>query len=499
MLLLAIGTLRAVTLPAFPLLDPTESRYANIPMVMLTTGNWVVPQMKPGVPFWGKPPLSFWLTAASIKAFGHNEIASRLPSFLACVFTVWLTVLLAARLRVHNSQVAPRDGADFAYFCGAILGSGLLFFISSGYVQTDSVLMATTTLSFVSLPLAAMSSNRLRASVWGHLFFVGLGLALLAKGPIALVTTVLAVGGWMVLKRQWKLVSRLPWLTGTILMLAISVPWYVAAEIRSPGFLNYFLLGEHVYRFLVPGWRSLYGTSHRLPPGTIWAFSLLSGTPWILLMLHPRCWRKSFLYSIWSNPWLVYFLGWILAPLLFFTPARNVMITYVMSGLPAMAMLIGWLVYPSPSADEASNSRLSSSRLTLAMLATLAVPIGYFFTAFLIMPHTAQADPQKDVFRVFTECDQDHDGELLYFGEMPGSAYFYSGGAAKGTEDKSTETMARGLRDGGQKYFVMRHTDEMKFLFRVTQKTEEVATVGKYVIRRTPDGRDPMPAASTYR
>ena len=49
---------------------------------MLETGDWLVPQFDYGVPFWGKPPLSTWLSAASMAVFGVNEFAARLPSLL---------------------------------------------------------------------------------------------------------------------------------------------------------------------------------------------------------------------------------------------------------------------------------------------------------------------------------------------------------------------------------------------------------------------------------
>ena len=84
--LLAITVIvRLATLGAYPLPDPSESRYAEMARKMLETGNWLVPQFDYGTPFWGKPPLSFWLTAVSMKVFGVNEFAARLPSALMMI------------------------------------------------------------------------------------------------------------------------------------------------------------------------------------------------------------------------------------------------------------------------------------------------------------------------------------------------------------------------------------------------------------------------------
>ena len=80
-----VVVIRLVTLGSYPLMDPTESRYGEIARKMLETGNWIMPQYDYGVPFWGKPPLSTWLSAASMAAFGVNEFAVRLPSLLLLI------------------------------------------------------------------------------------------------------------------------------------------------------------------------------------------------------------------------------------------------------------------------------------------------------------------------------------------------------------------------------------------------------------------------------
>jgi 4-amino-4-deoxy-L-arabinose transferase-like glycosyltransferase len=100
LLLAAVVALRLATLGAYPLLDPTESRYAEIARKMLETGAWLMPQVDYGVPFWGKPPLSTWLSAATMAMFGVNEFAARLPSFLLLAgcgaLVYWLAALRGA-------------------------------------------------------------------------------------------------------------------------------------------------------------------------------------------------------------------------------------------------------------------------------------------------------------------------------------------------------------------------------------------------------------------
>lgn len=79
--------------------------------------------------------------------------------------------------------------------------------------------------------------------------------------------------------------NSLPWIKGALLMLALSLPWYLLAERQTPGFLHYFIVGEHFQRFTVKGWQGdLYGSGHASPLGTIWLYGLTMFLPWTLLL-----------------------------------------------------------------------------------------------------------------------------------------------------------------------------------------------------------------------
>ncbi len=67
LLLIAILGLRLASLGLYPLMDTSEARYAEMARKMLVLGNWVTPLFELDVPFWGKPPLSFWSQALGMK------------------------------------------------------------------------------------------------------------------------------------------------------------------------------------------------------------------------------------------------------------------------------------------------------------------------------------------------------------------------------------------------------------------------------------------------
>lgn len=108
----------------------------------------------------------------------------------------------------------------------------------------------------------------------------------MSKGPLALVLTGFPITLWTVWNREWKNVwNSLPWIKGALLMLALSLPWYLLAERQTPGFLHYFIVGEHFQRFTVKGWQGdLYGSGHASPLGTIWLYGLTMFLPWTLLL-----------------------------------------------------------------------------------------------------------------------------------------------------------------------------------------------------------------------
>ncbi|MEK7867008.1 MAG: glycosyltransferase family 39 protein, partial [Planctomycetota bacterium] len=80
-----------------PLAETSEGRYASIAAAMSDSGDWVVPRYN-GSPHLEKPPLTYWLAAASIRLLGKTELAVRLPVLLAAIGLVLATAWLGAAL-----------------------------------------------------------------------------------------------------------------------------------------------------------------------------------------------------------------------------------------------------------------------------------------------------------------------------------------------------------------------------------------------------------------
>ncbi|CAM3565977.1 ArnT family glycosyltransferase [Parendozoicomonas haliclonae] len=431
-LMLVTLIIRLLSLGLYPLMDTTEARYGEIARLMAETGNWITPQIDYQIPFWGKPPLYSWLTAASFQLLGVNEFSARLPHFLLGLLVLCLVWIVARR---QGSQLKA------ALSC-LILSTTGAFLICSGAVMTDMSLLLATTLSLTAFWLAWHSEQN-KGGVWGLLLFVGLALGLLAKGPIACILVGLPILLWCLTTRHLNgLWYRLPWITGLLLMLALALPWYLMAEQATPGFLDYFLIGEHFRRFLESGWQGdRYGTAHIEPKGMIWFMWSYAALPWsvVLLALVIRRRKRVFLHKASASTpaekeWRSFLWFWMLSPLLFFTLSGNILWTYVLPGLPAMALLladyIGTLLAEPGASIQGNQKRLRFWVIAPACLSPIVL-IGLVVMANNNLKHTAKG--LVDSYHHTSPQNAD----LVFWPKRPFSGQFYSKGQGQIITDQN--------------------------------------------------------------
>jgi len=450
----AAALARLLLLGFSPLMDTTEARYGEISRLMVELNDWVTPWFTYEVPFWGKPPLAFWISALSFKVFGINEFAARFPHWLAGMVVLW--ILWGMR---------PRSGSKGATYAIALLLGSVMFFLASGMVMMDMALVVGTTLSMRGFwnglhgDLGRRGSER-----W--LLFIGLGIALLAKGPVGVVLTGLPCGIWALVSGNLRSIWRdLPWIRGILLTLLIALPWYVIAELRSPGFINYFIVGEHFHRFVTPGWGGdLYGTAHNYPYGTIWLFMMADVLPWTILF-PILAWqtrgaradvasdkgqsKPSTSSALDATPasWRNYLLLWAFMPAVFFTMAGNIIWPYVMPGMPALALLVGgWLT-------TRANQNLVRINLALGLTITVVLATGFNIS----MPFTGRSNDLAAKTLIQDYRSRDPKGlPLIYLGHRPFSAAFYSQGRA--LLEKTPEALMKRL-ESTPAYVAIRTSD----------------------------------------
>ncbi|MBP5077978.1 glycosyltransferase family 39 protein [Pseudomonas chlororaphis] len=402
-LLLGILGLRLMTLGLYPLMDTSEARYAEMARKMLELDDWVTPMFDYGVPFWGKPPLAFWTQTLSMQLLGINEFAARLPAWLLHVGSCLILI------RFAREEYDERTGLVAAI----LFSSSSLGLLSAGVVLTDPALGFAVLLACYGFWRGTLHGDR----AWALAGFFGLGLGLLAKGPLALVLVGAQAGLWTLLNKQWRALWALPWFSGLALMLLVALPWYIWAELRSPGFLDYFLVGEHWKRYVVSDWAGdLYGSAHARPTGSIWLDLLLALFPWSLLL--------PLLYGVYrqhSNMRLSlsFITLWALTTPLFFTFSGNILWTYVLPALPAWCLLLAL----------ALRTRSNAPGKLVAGLA-LALPLG--LTVAVVEGGTFQRPQnQQALARAWSDLQATEAAPLYYWGRRSYSGEFYSGGQAR--------------------------------------------------------------------
>lgn len=456
----AAAAARLLMLGAFPLMDPTESRYAEIARQMFALNDWVTPWIAPGEAFWGKPPFSFWMSAASFQLFGVSDFAARLPH--------WIGGLLVAGLTWQWLSLRSRREAALG---AALLAGSLLFFVAAGAVMTDMAL-AIGLVAVMRGYWLALHGPPARRGREQALMFAGLAIALLAKGPVALMAAVpLAVHAWRS-RHVMNVLREIRWVLGGFLVLACVLPWYVAAEVRTPGFLQYFIVGEHWQRFVDPGWQGdLYGHAHAFPRGTIWPFAVLAFLPWSIV-IPAIAWKQR--GSAAAAPpedreLTVYLWLWALVPCAVFTLSGNILWTYVLPAMPALAMLSAMFLGRLP--EGAAPERTVAAGIGVTVVVTLALVAAF---------NVGGWDDHRSMKSLVAEYRTATRGEpLVFFRQVPYSASFYSGGAAELAREPA-ELKTR--LEHGSAYVVVRERHRARLPEDLARELHLVRKIDEYAL-----------------
>ena len=309
--------------------EPDEGRFAEIGREMAVQSNWMMPHLG-GLPHLQKPPLVYWLTALSLRAFGINEWAARLPSALAAFGTIALVLHLAGLL----------FGSRVSWKAGLVLLSSSLFFLLARLITTDMLLTFCIT-SAVTAFVHYTVRRRAGALVF---FYLALGLGFLTKGPMALLVPSCAVIPWALAHGRnhpspgWRWHG---WL-GIPLALALGFSWFLALIHQYPQLLDYYVRYEFIDRIAT-------NVHKRSEPFWFYTAMLTGGLlPWTVLVPRLLCdtWHRV---RRRRSPAFWLFAGWILLPLGILHLVTSKLPTYLLPLLPPLAVVIahGWNTSPT--------------------------------------------------------------------------------------------------------------------------------------------------------
>jgi 4-amino-4-deoxy-L-arabinose transferase-like glycosyltransferase len=305
-----------------PLSLPDEGRYVGVALEMLWSGNWLLPTLDT-LPYFHKPPLFYWLTAASLGTFGINAFAARLSSLLAAT---------ACALSLYHFLWRWR-GQAHARAALLVLLTAPFFYGGAQFANMDMLVAACisgTILCAAHAVLGASQATRpSRPALAGAYALAALGL--LAKGLIGIVIPAIVIGIWLVFVGRPWMILRLVWLPGVALFAGIGLPWFLLMQARYPSFFGYFFVHHHFERFAAQGFNNSQPFWFLV---AVFAALTLPWSPFLVgaARAYPETDGRS--RQVQALMWI-----WLIFTLVFFSIPSSKLIGYVMVALPPLGAL----------------------------------------------------------------------------------------------------------------------------------------------------------------
>jgi 4-amino-4-deoxy-L-arabinose transferase-like glycosyltransferase len=242
-----------IKLGASSLWDSNEAFYAETPREMLESGDYVNPSFN-YKPRFNKPPLCYWVVAASYKLFGVSEAAERLPLAFGAL------LLIATAFFLGRAAYSTEAGLIAAI----ALASTPRFLMFSRRIIIDVYIAMFMSLTLLFFLLAEKYADKRRLFL--VLMYVAVGLGIMTKGPVAAALPTLAFLIYLGATRRLKEIRRLMLPAGALIVAAIVLPWYLAIYWQHGWFyIKAFLLQDNISRYTQPVWGPRRGPFFYLP------------------------------------------------------------------------------------------------------------------------------------------------------------------------------------------------------------------------------------------
>jgi 4-amino-4-deoxy-L-arabinose transferase-like glycosyltransferase len=306
------------------LIGADEPRYAQVAREMLARRDWITPTLD-GKSWLEKPVLYYWEAMLVYRIAGVSDWAARVPSALNATLMAVAVYLFLRRFR-PGFQL---DGALMTASAAGVIG-----FARAASMDMPLAAMFTITL------LAWYGWYESNAKTYLALFYVFLGLATLAKGPVAPFLAASIIIVFSAIAKDLRLTSRTLWLPGIAFCCAIALPWFVAVQVRNPDFFRVFILEHNLARF---------GTGLYHHKEAFWYYIpvvLLGLVPWAIFVSAAvlnsiRLWwsdRKQSLQP--ENALNVFLTIWLIVPGVFFSLSQSKLPGYMLPALLPATLLL---------------------------------------------------------------------------------------------------------------------------------------------------------------
>ncbi len=310
-----------------------EGRTAIITRNMILSGNWLDMTIPFGIPY-EKPIGHYWLCApfAALLGLSGNpcqvpaEWAVRLPSALSALLAVIAAALLARRIYGDRTAVMS-----------ILILSTMATFANLGRLaHIDMPLACAFAWAMYFLYMGCLEENK--GNHWIYGFYVMLGWGTVLKGPLMIILAGLVILCVILQRRNWKLLWELRPISGGLLFLAVTLPWYVVETLRTNGaFYQEFIVNQNIRRFTGIG--STYRNGERMPIYYYVPKLLAGALPWSLAGIAAIiCYAKR-LIRLQFSPGSIFLLLWAISGFVFFSLSALKRGDYLLPIYPALAIL----------------------------------------------------------------------------------------------------------------------------------------------------------------
>lgn len=392
-------------LGAVGIINGDEARFAQAAREMRASAEWILPSFA-GQPRYDKPILIYWATILSYEIFGETPFAARFPSALATLAAALLLACFAGK----------RWGPKMGFKAAALFLLSPLIFLEAHACTAD----ALNNLWILSCMLCLFTIRQEGGGVPARVFFwISLGLGMLSKGPVILLVLGGSLLAMQALRRSWKRGELfitaalmiwalggggpLPifpvlmflglefilqeiresqafteaqwshWIWGPAVLLAIVLPWALAAEEASRGAFFRVAIGHHVLQ------RSLSTLEHHQGfPGIYILAIFVLGFPWAAQL--PAALRKAWDQRRNSGE-ILFLLGWVLGPLILLESLKTRLVHYELPVFAGAILLILALEEKTQSIRPARSALLACSAI---LAVTPLLPVYYFHLSKLL-------------------------------------------------------------------------------------------------------------------
>jgi 4-amino-4-deoxy-L-arabinose transferase-like glycosyltransferase len=313
-----------------PLASPDEGRYCEIPREMIESSDYLTPRLNT-VKYFEKPPLFYWMQAASFQGFGYNNFAARFANILLSLIGCLITFAFGWHM------ISPRVGV----LSCLILATSLLYYGISRIVILDMTVSVFITGAILAMARGLLIPPGRSQKIFVLASYVFCALGFMTKGVIGFSIPGSIILIWITMTRQWAWfkISINP--IGILIFLGLVAPWHILVSLKNPEFAYFYFIHEHIIRLVTQ-------SHQRYQPFWFFIPIFIGGLfPWIGFWIMSL---KDFLLSLThklNSPHkallnlLCIWVGFIMC---LFSLSQSKLIPYILPAFPAAALWLGHFI-----------------------------------------------------------------------------------------------------------------------------------------------------------